>query len=63
MFDSYPDLWCYHACTNHIPEYPLKAVTMRAVERGVFGAPAFFVGDDMYWGQDRIEQVKSALKH
>jgi 2-hydroxychromene-2-carboxylate isomerase len=36
---------------------------MRAVDRGVFGAPAFFVGDDMYWGQDRIEQVKSALKH
>jgi 2-hydroxychromene-2-carboxylate isomerase len=41
----------------------LKAVTMRAVERGVFGAPTFFVGEDMYWGQDRIEQVKSALKH
>jgi len=40
----------------------LKAVTMRAVERGVFGAPTFFVGDDMYWGQDRIEQVIAALK-
>jgi 2-hydroxychromene-2-carboxylate isomerase len=39
----------------------LKAVTMRAVERGVFGAPTFFVGDDMYWGQDRIEQVIAAL--
>ena len=39
----------------------LKAVTMRAVERGVFGAPTFFVGDQMYWGQDRIEQVKAAL--
>ncbi len=40
----------------------LKAVTMTAVERGVFGAPAFFVGDHMYWGQDRIEQVIQALK-
>jgi 2-hydroxychromene-2-carboxylate isomerase len=40
----------------------LKAVTMRAVERGVFGAPSFFVGDEMFWGQDRIEQVKAALK-
>ena len=40
----------------------LKAVTMRAVERGVFGAPTFFVGDQMFWGQDRIEQVKTALK-
>ena len=39
----------------------LKAVTMRAVERGVFGAPTFFVGEQMFWGQDRIEQVKAAL--
>jgi 2-hydroxychromene-2-carboxylate isomerase len=35
---------------------------MRAVERGVFGAPTFFIGKDMYWGQDRIEQVIKALK-
>ena len=40
----------------------LKAVTLRAIERGVFGAPTFFIGDQMYWGQDRIEQVKAALK-
>ena len=39
----------------------LKAVTMRAVARGVFGAPTFFVGEEMFWGQDRIEQVKAAL--
>ena len=40
----------------------LKAVTMTAVERGVFGAPTFFIGEHMYWGQDRIEQVIQALK-
>lgn len=40
----------------------LKAVTMGAVERGVFGAPTFFIGDQMFWGQDRIEQVIQALK-
>lgn len=40
----------------------LKAVTMKAVERGVFGAPTFFVGEEMFWGQDRMEQVKQALK-
>ena len=40
----------------------LKDVTTQAVERGVFGAPTFFVGDQMFWGQDRIEQLKSALK-
>jgi len=40
----------------------LKAVTMTAVERGVFGAPTFFIREHMYWGQDRIEQVIQALK-
>ena len=39
----------------------LKDVTTQAVERGVFGAPTFFVGTQMYWGQDRIEQLKLAL--
>ena len=40
----------------------LKAATQTAVERGVFGAPTFFVGDEMFWGQDRIEFVKEALQ-
>ncbi len=40
----------------------LKALTQQAVERGVFGAPTFFVDGHMFWGQDRIEFVKQALK-
>jgi 2-hydroxychromene-2-carboxylate isomerase len=40
----------------------LKAVTQDAVARGVFGAPTFFVGDHMYWGQDRLDFVKQALE-
>ncbi len=40
----------------------LKDITTQAVDRGVFGAPTFFVGEDMFWGQDRIEQLKVALK-
>ena len=40
----------------------LKAATQAAVERGVFGAPTFFVGDQMYWGQDRMDFVKEALQ-
>ncbi len=39
----------------------LKAATTDAVTRGVFGAPTFFVGNHMYWGQDRIDFVKEAL--
>lgn len=39
----------------------LKAETQEAVARGVFGAPTFFVGSQMFWGQDRIDFVKEAL--
>lgn len=40
----------------------LKAVTQEAVARGVFGAPTFFVGQDMFWGQDRLDFVKERLQ-
>lgn len=39
----------------------LKATTQEAVARGVFGAPTFFVGDQMFWGQDRMDWVREAL--
>ena len=39
----------------------LKANTDGAVARGVFGAPTFFVGDEMYFGQDRLDYVADAL--
>jgi 2-hydroxychromene-2-carboxylate isomerase len=40
----------------------LKVVTQEAVARGAFGAPTFFVGDQMFWGQDRLDFVKEALQ-
>ena len=40
----------------------LKTVTQEAVARGVFGAPTFFVDGQMYWGQDRLDFVREALK-
>ena len=40
----------------------LKAVTEEAVARGVFGAPTFFVGKDMFWGQDRLDFVEEEAK-
>jgi 2-hydroxychromene-2-carboxylate isomerase len=39
----------------------LRSNTDRAVERGVFGAPTFFVGDEMFWGNDRFDFVEEAL--
>lgn len=35
--------------------------TKEAVERGVFGAPTFFVGETMHWGQDRLDMVEEDL--
>jgi 2-hydroxychromene-2-carboxylate isomerase len=35
--------------------------TEEAVARGVFGAPTFFVGSAMFWGQDRMDAVAEAL--
>lgn len=32
----------------------LRERTDRAIARGAFGVPTFFVGDEMYWGQDRM---------
>lgn len=40
----------------------LRRNTETAVSRGVFGAPTFFVGDEMFWGNDRIEFVEAALR-
>jgi hypothetical protein len=39
----------------------LVATTEEAVRRGVFGAPTFFVGDEMFFGQDRLDFVAEAL--
>ena len=39
----------------------LVATTEEAVARGVFGAPSFFVGDAMFFGQDRLDFVREAL--
>jgi 2-hydroxychromene-2-carboxylate isomerase len=40
----------------------LKSYTEAAVKRGVFGAPTFFVDDEMFFGQDRLDFVEDALR-
>lgn len=39
----------------------LKANTDEAIERGAFGAPTIFVGDRMFFGNDRFEFVREAI--
>ncbi len=33
----------------------LKAQTEEATAKGIFGAPSFIVGDELFWGNDRLE--------
>lgn len=40
----------------------LKVSTEEAVKRGVFGAPTCFVQGEMFFGQDRLEFVREALR-
>ncbi|MNE67993.1 2-hydroxychromene-2-carboxylate isomerase [compost metagenome] len=40
----------------------LRQATEAAVARGVFGAPTCFVGDEMFFGQDRLDFVEEALR-
>ncbi|MES2536011.1 MAG: 2-hydroxychromene-2-carboxylate isomerase [Pseudomonadota bacterium] len=35
----------------------LRNNTEEAHARGIFGAPTFFVGDEMFWGNDRLEDA------
>jgi 2-hydroxychromene-2-carboxylate isomerase len=35
----------------------LRTNTELASARGIFGAPTFFVGDEMFWGNDRLEDA------
>ncbi len=39
----------------------LRAYGEEAVRRGAFGAPAIFVGDELFWGNDRLHHVEAAL--
>ncbi|MGE0314708.1 MAG: 2-hydroxychromene-2-carboxylate isomerase [Lautropia sp.] len=44
---------------------PVKAAlianTQAAFERGAFGSPTFFIGDEMYFGKDRLRDVEEAV--
>ncbi len=36
--------------------------TEAAVERGAFGIPTFFVGEEMFFGKERLDQVEEAVR-
>jgi 2-hydroxychromene-2-carboxylate isomerase len=38
-----------------------NADTQAALTRGVFGAPSYVIGDEIFWGQDRLDFVERKL--
>jgi len=39
----------------------LLANTQRSVDRGTFGSPTFFVGEEIFFGKDRLRDVEEAI--
>lgn len=39
----------------------LRKYTDDAVSRGAFGAPAMFIGNELYWGNDRLHFIERRL--
>jgi 2-hydroxychromene-2-carboxylate isomerase len=50
------------ACQDQDVKTELTANTAAAVERGVFGVPTFFVGNEMFFGKERLGQVEEELR-
>ena len=45
------------AAKTEAAKLALRERTAHAQARGIFGAPTFFVGDQMFWGNDRLEDA------
>jgi len=54
------------AMMQALPSQPVKAALREEVEqaiaRGVFGSPMMIVGDEPFWGHDRLEQMERWIK-
>ena len=54
------DIW-QRAEAGEIGE-KLRANVAWAADKGIFGAPSFLVGDELFFGNDRLEFVRAALQ-
>jgi 2-hydroxychromene-2-carboxylate isomerase len=54
-----PEAWAAKAGDPDV-KGRLVAATEDAVARGAFGAPTFFVGSEIFFGQDRLDWVEAA---
>ena len=49
------------AADGEAAQSEFQANTHAAIEHGVFGMPTFVIGDELFWGQDRLDFVTRAL--
>ncbi len=40
----------------------LRKATQEAIDRGVTGVPTVAVGDELFWGDDRLEEAAAAMR-
>ena len=60
---SEPEAWLQRAEAPEV-KARLRANSDRAIELGIYGAPSFVVGDELFWGNDRLENaLRWALSH
>lgn len=45
------------AATAGAQQHRLREQTAQAAAQGIFGAPTFFVGEAMFWGDDRLDDA------
>ncbi|WP_371225590.1 2-hydroxychromene-2-carboxylate isomerase [Roseovarius sp. 2305UL8-3] len=44
-------------------KHALRATTEEAARRGLFGAPSFLIGNELFWGNDRLEVALNWATH
>ena len=55
-----PDDMLQKITTDEVKD-ELKVNTAEAISRGAFGAPTFFVGEEMFFGNDRFDFIVEAI--
>ena len=53
---------CLAAINDEAIKQRLKDVTDEAIERNVCGSPFFYIGDEPFWGNDRIDMMDDWLE-
>jgi 2-hydroxychromene-2-carboxylate isomerase len=56
--ESSPEQWLAAAKTDEVKK-ALRQRVSAAEQRGIFGAPSFVAADELFWGNDRLEQSLS----